>query len=74
MVWQVCLYSPTAPGNLAVSESSFRPASGWPLSCATGQQTSKLVAHWGAVQELLLAPPLMHLAASSLVSAIPAWR
>lgn len=54
------------------------PSSDWhlagPLSCATSQHTPKLVSHWGAVQELLLAPPLMHLAASSVVSAIPAWR
>lgn len=54
------------------------PPSDWqlpgPLSGATGQQALELVAHGGAVQELLLAPSLLRLAASSVVSATPAWR
>lgn len=54
------------------------PASDWyptcPLSCATGQQTPKLVTHQGAVQELVLALAPMHLAVSPVVSAISARR
>lgn len=30
VAWQVCVYYPNAPGSLAVPESSFRLASGWP--------------------------------------------